>query len=268
MANLRIRLRFNPGRLGSPMDKLGEFATQTERFLRSLSADLGVDAQKGKWLARNFTNESVAFDGEYSDSVDDNAALKAESALRALSGDSPIEACNVGLVGYGTLSEFAKIGKVLDADEVFYLGLYCNDDDPEWQTVSHKKTSEIRQLLETPVITQGSIQGVIHSWSFGSNPSFFYLREFITGNLVKCEYDSHQYDLVHQATETLKTTVHVYGSVEWDITSDAINKVSVNDIETTEPLSDIEFHKIFGGAPAYTGDLSTDEYISWLRDDE
>lgn len=31
-----------PARIGAPMDKLGEFATQTEKFLCSLTVDLGV----------------------------------------------------------------------------------------------------------------------------------------------------------------------------------------------------------------------------------
>lgn len=270
MANLRVRLRFNPGRDGSPMDKLGEFATQMERFLRSLASDHGVSGGKGKWVARNFTNESVAFDSEYSDSVDSAAALKAMAALRSLSGESPIDAFNTGLVGHGTLSEFSKIGRVLDADEIFYIGLYHDDSDeqPEWKSISHRQTTEIRKLLDTPIITEGSIQGIIHAWHSGADPSFFQVREIITKTLVRCEYEEPLHDSVHLATAIPNTVVHVYGRIEWDTVTNAIINIHANDIEAAEPLSGFEFQKLFGAAPEYTGDLSTTDYLDWLRDDE
>lgn len=270
MATLRIRLRVNPGRSGSPMDKLGEFATQTERFLRSLSRDFGIEADKGKWLARKFTNDSVAFDGEYSDSVDDAVANKAYKALSVISGSSPIEACNTGLIGFGTLAEFAKIGRVLDADEFFYIGLYNDgqDEPQEWKPVSHKQTTEIRKLLETPIESLGSLQGVLHSWHQGSDPQFFQVRELITGMLVRCEYDGALHSKVHAASRIPNTVIHVYGRMYWDPVSNATIRVVVEDIESTERLSDLEFEKFFGAAPQYTGDLSTTEYLAWLRGDE
>jgi hypothetical protein len=44
------------------MDKLGEFSSQTERFLGSLAIYLGLPIRKGEWLASKFSNESVAFE--------------------------------------------------------------------------------------------------------------------------------------------------------------------------------------------------------------
>ena len=81
MARLRIRLVFNPGRIGAPMDKLGEFSSQTERFLRSLSFDLGIEARKGEWIAENFTNDSVSFDAEFAAPVPDEVAIRGREAL-------------------------------------------------------------------------------------------------------------------------------------------------------------------------------------------
>ena len=268
MANLRIRLRFNPGRVGSPMGKLGEFSTQMERFLRSLSADLGIDAQRGKWLAKNFTNESVAFDGEYADFVDDAISQKALAALEGLSGPSPLGAFNSGYVGYSTLAEFAKVGKLLDPDEVYYIGLYRNGDaQPDWKSVSHTQTAQLRKLLETPVTTIGSVQGIMYSWHPGATQPFFQVRELITKELVRCEYEDRYYDQVHQAMESQNVTVHVYGRIQWDSVTNAIIKVLIDDIEATEPLSASEFNQFFGAAPEYTGEFSTAEYIEWLRGD-
>lgn len=270
MSHLKVRLRFNPGRHGSPMDKLGEFASQMEKFLRALSSDLGVDAKKGKWLAQNFTNESVAFDGEYSESVNAVVAARAEEALDVLSGDEPFDACNKGLVSFGTISEFSKVSKVLDADEFFYMGIYRDDrsEPARWKTVSYKKISEIRQLLEAPFVTNGSLQGIVYSWHAGANPRFFQLREVAGGNLVRCEYSDRLHCRIHEATRTPNTVIHVYGDISWDRTTDTVTKMDVGDIEMAEALSDFEFHKLFGSATNFTGGLSTSDYISWMRDDE
>lgn len=270
MAHLKVRLRFNPGRNGSPMDKLGEFASQMEKFLRALSADLGVDAKKGKWLAQNFTNESVAFDGEYSESVDATVAARAEEALDVLSGEEPFDACNKGLISYGTISEFSRVSKVLDVDEFFYIGIYGGDTPAptRWKTISYKKTSELRQFLEAPFITNGALQGIVYSWHSGAKPRFFQLRELAGSDLVRCEYSDRLHGRVHEATRTPNTIVHVYGDIQWDRTTDTATKVDVEDIEVTEALSDFEFHKLFGAASNFTGDLSTSDYISWMRNDE
>lgn len=276
MATLKIRFRFNPGRVGSPMDKLGAFAAQTDRFLRALCADVGI-ATPGKWLAQDFSNESVAFDGVYSEDVPDGAYIHAAAALDALSGADPLEACNRGLVGFGTASEFSRIGSLIDPDEVYYVGLY---QDPaqqtpahlEWRPVSHSKSSEIRRILEAPVVMAGSTQGIIHAWHSGAQPPFFTLRELPVnkpaGELIRCEYRPDQYKRVHDATRAPRTVVHVYGLAKWDKVANTINEIEVEDIEIAEPLSARDFHQFFGSAPGFTGDLSTGDYIARLRGDE
>ncbi len=269
MGDLKIRLRFNPGREGSPMDKLAEFAAQSEKFLRSLAEDLGLAPKKGSWIAKNFTNESVAFDSQYSEYVDAPIALKARRALQELSGSEPLSACNNGLISHATASHFAKIGKALDADEFFYIGLYSEDDDDvvaEWRDVSHRKMSEIQTLLDAPFMTFGSVQGVIHAWVSGSN--FFTLRESISGALVRCNYGADLYNKVHAAHNSPHTVVHVYGEVSWNRTTNSALYVSVKDIESSRALTDAEFARLFGSMPNFTGDLSTSDFIDWLRDNE
>lgn len=271
MAVLKVRLRFNPGRAGSPMDKLGEFASQAERFLRSLAADLGVDAKKGRWLAHTFTNDSVAFDGEYSEPVDDAIFAKGDQALTMISSDDPFVAHNDGVLTQKTLSEFARLGSVLDPDEHFFIGIYkSNDlDNPkEWRPVSYRKAAEIRRILEAPLVTTGAMQGVIYAWHSGASPKFFHLREMSTGALVRCEYDDALHSRVHAATKRTNTVAFVHGLIHWDQVSNGATLVKVSDIEVAEPLSDAEFNGIFGSDPNFTGDLDTDDYISWMRGDE
>lgn len=268
MSRLRVRLRFNPGRDGSPMDKLGEFATQAERFLRSFADDLGVQARKGQWLARNFTNESVAFDAEFVEQVAERVTDRAFTALDLLTGNQPMEATNRGHVSLGTIAEFARIGKIMDPDEKFYVGLYRDGpDQPErWREVSYRQTSEIRLLLDSPIPTYGSVQGVVYSWSAGAQPAFFSVRDLSSGVLVRCEYTQEAYSQIHAATRSPNTVVHVYGDVRWDRITNSILDVLVQEIEIAQPLSESEFESIFGSMPGFTGELTTDEYMEELRD--
>ena len=269
MARIKIRLRFNPGRLGSPMGKLGEFATQTDRFLRKLSADFGLDDKNARWLAHNFTNESVAFDSEFSESVADDVARQAQRALSVLSSDDPLEACNSGLLSYATVAEFSKIGKVLDADEFFLVGLYEVDKaDIDWRAISHQKTSEIRQFLEVPIAMHGSVQGIMHSWHQGADHPFFSLRQLSDSELVRCEYPDRLYPRIHGATQTPNAVIHAYGDVFWDKATNALIKLSVSDVEVADTLSEFEFQTFFGSSPEFTGSLGTSEYVAWLRGDD
>lgn len=270
MARLRIRLRFNPGRVGAPMDKLGEFSSRMERFLRSLARDVGVDAAKGKWLASHFANGSVEFDGTYSEAVEPYAVDRVNGAISAVTGADPLEATNRGQISFTTMNEFAGIGKVLDVDEKFDIGLYSDaaPDAPTWHTVTHAAVSEIRRFLEAPFITVGSLQGVIHSWHTGAEPRFFNLRQLSAGELVRCEYAETLHSLVHEATKIENTVVHVYGQIYWDVSATTATKVEVDDLEAIEPLTPAEFERIFGAAPTFTGELETGEYVDRLWEDE
>ena len=120
---------------------------------------------------------------------------------------------------------------------------------------------------DAPVITHGSVQGTIHEWHTGARPMFFKLRELSTGELVRCEHDQALYGRVHEATGTPNTVIHAYGQITWDRTTNAIINVEANAIDLAEPISEIEFERLLGSAPHFTGTMSTADYIDWLRGD-
>lgn len=267
MARLRVRFRFNPGRVGSPMDKLGEFASQTEKFLRSMAFDLGVKAKKGEWLAQNFTNESVAFDAEFADEVVDTVQSRALSVFETITGKEPLEASNRGLVSLDTMAEFSRIGRIMDPDEKFLIGLYRTqlDEPSDWREVTFRQIAEIRLLLDAPIPAYGSVQGIVYSWHSGAMPPFFQLRELAAGGLVRCVYNAELHASIHLATRAPNTVVHVYGDMRWDRVSNSIIDVAVNDLEVAEPLTETEFDQIFGSIPEFTGDESTADYVETMR---
>jgi hypothetical protein len=270
MARLKVRIRFNPGRTGAPMDRLGEFATQTERFLRSLASDIGATSKKGHWLALNFGNESVGFDTEFAGALRDAEAVQGIAALDAILGENTLTAIERGLVSYGTVAQFSRIGESLDPDDYFLMGVYETPqaDAPALQKVTYRKTAELRQLLEAPYKTAGAVQGFVHSWHQGADDPFLNVRELSTGNLIHCEYEPDIYAKIHKATEAQDTVVLIYGEMTWDRATNQIVKLAVSDIEAVKPLLPHEFERLAGIAPSFTGTMSTDEYISWIRGDE
>lgn len=269
MARLRVRIRFNPGRSGAPLDRLGEFSSQMEKFLRSLANDVGIKTKKGEWLASNFTNESIAFDSEFAGSASEAEVIRGVNAIDVISGENPIEACNTGLINYGTLAQFSQIGKALEPDESYFIGLYRNGGGTpsKWNEVSYKKAAEIRQLLEAPYVSSGSIQGMMYSWNPGAQSAFFQIRELAVGSIIHCSYGSELYSRVHNAMKIAQSIVHVYGNIKWDRAANAIVDVEARDIEVAEPLSEEEFDRLFGSIPNFTSELSTSDYIEWLRGD-
>ena len=268
MAKLIVRFRFNPGRVGSPLGKLGELTKQTDKFLRSLTSDLGIVAKKDEWLARKFTNDSVAFDGEYADEVTEAVETQAFNALEAITGSHPFEASNRGLVSLKTMAEFSQIGRILDPDEKFLVGLYRepNDEPTDWHEVTYRQTAEIRLLLDQPIPTYGSVQGIIHAWHSGTQPPFFQLRELASGFLIRCVYAPDIHPQIHQATHSINTVVHVYGDIRWDRITNSIIDMAVSGIEVTETLSNADFNLIFGSIPDFTGSQDTAEYIEEMRE--
>ena len=268
MTQLRFRFRFNPGRTGAPLDKLGEFAVQTEKFLRSLARDLDLPMEKGKWLAVNFTNESVAFDSEFAEAVPEAAAVRGRKALQLLTGDTPLEACNRKIIEFRTAAEFAQIGQILDADEQFLVGIYETVAKPEWHPVTYQKVAEMRKQLSTPIISYGSVQGIIHNWTMGADQPFLQLRDLASGDLVRCNYRQELRDRIVAAAERERSVIHVYGKIRWDRIRDKILDITAGDIEVTNPLSAHAFDKLFGSMPGFTGGMNTADYIEWFRDGE
>ena len=126
---------------------------------------------------------------------------------------------------------------------------------------------EIRQLLDMPIVSYGSVQATIHAWHTGARPGFFQAREMATGSLIKCIYGNELYENVHRATRVPHTVVHIYGRIEWDRTSNSIIEVQVSNIEAAEPLTEAQFNHLFGSMPEFTGTMSTGDYIEWLRGD-
>ena len=107
----------------------------------------------------------------------------------------------------------------------------------------------------------------MHAWHQGSEPPFFTVRELSTASLVRCNYKAALHEKVFEAHEQPHAVVHVYGDMEWDRATSQIVNLDATDLDITKPLSEFEFQKLAGSSPNFTGTLTTDEYLDWVRDD-
>jgi hypothetical protein len=188
MARLRLRLQLNKGRLGAPLSKLGRISEQAERFLRALATEVQIN-NPGEWLAVNFANGSVSYDAEYQGDVSQAQAAIFSRHLEYVVDYDPDAEGAQGMVQPGTLAEYARIGALIDPDEVVGIGIYRDEKTkPIWRQISYAKTARIRRAVEAPLPTYGAVQGIIHSLQKEARQPYFQVRELATDVLVRCTY--------------------------------------------------------------------------------
>lgn len=262
MARLRVKVELNKGRVGIPLRKLHQVVEETERFLRMLAEDAGIDPEQGQWLGLDFESGSLKFNAEYIGKVIQKTVRSFNTAFDDVRRGKPVQRVRVA-----TRYQYAKIAEALDEDEVIGFGTYKSEDEttPEIFTLAKRDLPALLGEVQVPVESHGSVQGVIHSLFLGSQPPHFFLRELATGNLVKCVYERARYDEVAHALQQQNAVVHVYGEIKIDIGQRAFQQLRMERIVPAEPMSESDFESFFGCAPNLTGQLSTQQFIDKVR---
>jgi hypothetical protein len=268
MAQLKLRIELNKGREGAPLDKLGDITRQMEKFLRALSDDLKLETKKGEWLGQNFRNGSVSYDACYQVDVPDSKIRHFNQCIEFVADYDPDAEGINGLVSDATLMEFGRLGERIDPDETIGLGIYSPDRKRlKWRRVEYRKASKIRQAMEFPIQSYGSVQGVFHAWLKEAQHPFFQLRELATENLVKCFYEDGLYSQIVEGLKRRVSVVHVSGHMKLDRTKRAIDEMRVDRLDKIEEMSEDEFRSFFGSSPKFTGDTTTQQFIDLVRQD-
>jgi hypothetical protein len=268
MARIKVRFELNKGRIGAPLSKLGDISKQAEKFLRALAVDVKISVKAEEWLAVNFKNGSVSYDAEYQGELTPAEIDAFNRNLEFLADYEPESEGANGLVSPMTALEFARLGTIIDPDEVIGLGIYGLDRTrPKWRRISYAKTADMRAQLEAPVPAYSAVQGIIHSLQKEVRRPFFRVRELATDSLVTCFYPMRLYADVIEALRERTTVLHVAGDTVFDRATRAIVELNVDRIERARMLASEEFEQLFGAAPDFTGDLSTDDYLDEIRQD-
>ncbi len=267
---LRVRFEINRGRTGAPLSKLAKLAEQLERFLSRVAADCSITAKSGEWLALNFENGSVSYDAEFQGEASAETALAFHRAIDHVTAFDPQRAELDGIVSSRTLAEYAQIGALIDPDESVGIGLYAPTERspaPSWRQITYSRFADIRREVEAALSVHGAVQGIVHAWFKEAEQPYFRLRELSTWALVSCFYPPRLYPDVVRAVRERSTVLIVSGNVRFDRLSRAAKEITVERIDPVETLSNEEFDNLFGSAPHFTGDQSTDDFIDWVRED-
>ena len=268
MAQIKLRIEINKGRAGAPLEKLGDITRQLDRFLRALASDLKMDVKRGEWLALNFRNGSISYDAAYQVDVPESKLRHFNQCIEFVADYDPDAEGLNGLVSDATLLEFGRIGERIDPDEAIGLGLYSPDRKRlRWRRVEYRRASRIRQAMELPVQSYGSVQGVFHAWLKEATQPFFQLREFSTENLIRCFYKDDLYPRIIEGLQHRNAVVHASGQMKLDRAKRSVEEMRVERIDQVQALSDDEFRQFIGSSPKLTGELTTQEYVDWMRED-
>lgn len=254
MDEIKIRILLNKGRVGIPVDKLGNIAGETLRFLKLLIRDVGIIGGQGDWIAKNFENSSLAFDNTYIGKYQQEQRDKFNVGMLYVSSfgqDIDNRPAN-GFVSNETILQYAKIANHIDTDEVIEFGLYENGDigaPKEWKTLTRQSANKVVQLVQTYIEYYGSIYGTIHAFFKGASPQYFNLRDSLSGELVKCTFDRSYYPEIVKALKNQNAIVYAFGRITSNIVSKTIENISVSSIKISPELSDEDYKAFFGCAP-------------------
>lgn len=272
MAQIKIKVIINEGRKGVSLDKLSSFSGEWEQFLRSLSADSGIDIKKGQWIANNFENNTVSFNAE-TNSVDDEEAVRFSTNYDFVVDYDPDLGPHINIpVSNDTLLRYANLIDVLDVGEQAKMGLYRNGEikEKDWKTVTKDHAIKIRREIQAHTEYYGTISGVIHALYKEVPQPYFQIREQLKQGLIKCEYGKNIiYETIYRALEREHAIVYVHGLITASALTKEIERIVVDSIEAAPELTREDYDKFFGMEPNYTGNKSTADAINdFWGDDE
>lgn len=231
MRKIKFRMRFNEGRTGVPLDKLEIIATETRKFLDSIKSDLDLPKNM-RWLGFNFQNKSLSYDVEGDVEVEEQKSATFNSAVVMMSrGELP------PFITRESAEKFFGIMKGLETNERLRLGLYNGNARPHWVDVRPGTRPQEVTPLQGTIQYVGAVQGTLHSWFKAATPPYFYLRDAVSHDLVKCEYDSDSvYDQLAQAVKNKNNIIHVHGRITADRLKRSIVAVHADKLAWVKPF--------------------------------
>lgn len=258
MSQFRIKIELNKGRHGIPLHKLADFSKEAEKFLEMFAADLNLE--KDGWIAENFENGSLTYDISYIGEFDTNRIANAERAfIQIISEETSHNQLEFG-IRKETFWQFAQIANHIGPDDSVGIGLYQNGK-PEIKNLSKERSLEIKARAGEKTLEFGGIQGEITALLKGRK--HIWIRDFASNNRVVCTFRSELYDQIWHLLESQDTIVDAEG---WITRANGeIEEFLIEKINAAAEYQEGDLEKFFGLDPDFTGNLSTEEYLTKLR---
>jgi hypothetical protein len=261
MSEIKLRIILNKGRHGILMHKLAKIAEEAEKFLASFSDDLRLD--KGEWVADSFRNGSLVFTANYVGTAERSQVVKANKALAFVIDPKTKPSDLNGALSSRTYVQFAKMATPIDADDE--IGLAVPNDKGKFITKPFTKERAIRieremnQTTEEFAGFQGSITALFKEGSC-------WVKDSISGERIICRFKPHQYSLIWKLLEDREALADIEG---WAVIKNGeVEHIRIEQISTSAEYKEGDLDSFFGCAPSFTGDMSTGDYLSDLRDED
>jgi len=270
MAELRIRIELQRPRKGIEMSKLAKLAEESQKFLRMVAEDTGVNPDEGAWVAVDFYNQGIGFDAEYQFAeVDVDQVATYVHAVDAIATVEREAKWSVRGIRGATILQSARLATIADEDETVRIGI-INGAAPqvEWRPLQKPKAAAIIEHYQEWVEYRGMLQGRIHSLYKEVTPPHFTLRDFASGELIRCDFAPKDWPSLHKALERKDGVVFVAGWIRARRLDRAIDWMRVEQIQGAQPVSEQQLKSFFGSAPGWTGDMSTQDFIDAIRRDD
>lgn len=269
MAILKLQFKLNPGREGIALGKLSKQTENIEMFLRSLASDLGVDDSGKLWLAKEFENGSLIYTSEYQANVNNGLVYEFNDKVYDLVRFRPSEDTRTPSVSPATVERFSRLRDGLDPDEKIGIGIFnAESSEVEWNYLNRLELEEIGNAIETETTYVGAVIGQTHEWNKGATPPYIYIREILSGELVKCVYKDDDYPKVAKLFQNKNSVVNVYGTVKLNRITQKHEITSATDFDIAPDFTDEDYEKFFGCDPDFTNGLTGAEFIAKRRNGE
>jgi hypothetical protein len=261
MSEIKLKFVLNKGRHGILLHKLTRIADEAEKFLLSFSEDLNLD--KNEWVADSFRNGSVSFTISYVGPAEDKQLNRARKAL-AIVADPKTKVSDLnGDLSNRTYVQFAKIAHPIDSDDVIGLGVV--NEKGKLVTKDFTKERAIQIEREMNVTTeefigfQGEITAMFREGSC-------WVKDSITSDRIVCKFKPNQYRKIWQLLKDLEGFVDIEG---WAVMKNGtLDHLKIESIDASADYQEGDIDKFFGSAPNFTGNMTTGEYLSELRDED
>ena len=269
MAELRIRIELQRTHEGVELSRLPKLAEEAWRLVRMVAEDSGV-SRDSSWVAGGFYEQGLGFDVKL-DSRGYVEPAAVEGYLAAI--DSAARAAGKGRwaargVREETVLQLARLAYVAGEGESIRIGLLNGGGSPDWRPLPRDMAHKVIAHFDEEVEYRGTLQGVIHAIFKESDPPYFRLRDFASARLVRCELRSGAWADVHEALKKKDAAVFVTGWAKAKRIDRRIYSIKVERLRQGRvPLSSAELANLFGAAPGWTGDLSTEAFIDNARSD-
>lgn len=265
MPSLKIRLKLNEGRVGIPLQKLGNIAHETELFLEMLGEDVGLEPEG--WIAANFGNGSVMFDCLHV-AADDVIFERGRRGLEAVFTGTDL--AHAPFVRPATRLQFSAIARQIDPDEVIRFGIVSEDapEPKQWYDLTRSVAVEIESTHLKVATYHGEIQGIVHAFYKETRTPYLIVRELSTRNLVRCYFEKVMYESAVETLSEPEGVVFVEGEVSEDTVTGSVATIRVSDFRLAPPF-DLSFHLAsLGTRPDLTGEIEAEDYLGKLDGDE